>query len=335
MIMHPAIVALLAGSLLSSLMVLYAARYGIRILRHWDLDSGSERQLNLERKTYLISTVMSYVLAYQLGSLFLFIFTVDRLSPLLVGAMCAAGVLNANGYGYATLLLKIINFILGGVWLLVNYTDNQAIDYPLIKQKYLFLIIMAPLVMVEMGLQGGYFLNLDPHVITSCCGSIFSSEGVGVAAAFSAFPSVPMKFLFYGAMLLTGFFGITFYRQGKPWSGVAFSLAGLATFVISVAALISFISLYYYQLPTHHCPFCVLQREYGYVGYFLYLSLLGGVVASTAVGALIPARKIRTLKGVIRVLPRRATWVALGCYLVFTALATARMIFSDFKLEGY
>jgi len=41
-------------------------------------------------------------------------------------------------------------------------------------------------------------------------------------------------------------------------------------------AILSFISVYFYELPTHHCPFCILQKEYGYVGYPLYLTLFGG-----------------------------------------------------------
>src|SRR5512138_860001 len=124
MIMQPAIIALFLGSILVSLMVVYAAGYGVSILRSWDLKDGSELQLNLERKTYLISTVMSYAFGFQLLSVFLFIFSADRLSGLFTGAMCAAGTLNMNGFGYPALTLKIVNFILGGVWLIVNYTDN-------------------------------------------------------------------------------------------------------------------------------------------------------------------------------------------------------------------
>jgi len=108
MIMHPAVIALFVGSILVSCMVLYSMRYGIAIQRHWNLHSGSERQLDLEKKTYLISTIMSYAFAFQLFSLFLFIFTADKLNTLFTGAMCAAGTLNVNGYGYPTLVLKII-----------------------------------------------------------------------------------------------------------------------------------------------------------------------------------------------------------------------------------
>lgn len=108
MILHPSILALFVSSLLISLLSLYAAGYGILILRRWDIASGSELQLVLERRTYLISTIVSYFLAFQLVSLFLFIQTADSICHLFVGAMCAVGTLTVNSFGYPTLLLKIV-----------------------------------------------------------------------------------------------------------------------------------------------------------------------------------------------------------------------------------
>jgi len=54
MIFHPEIIALYVASFLMSFMISYSAYYGIQILRRWDIKSGSELQLVLERKTYLI-----------------------------------------------------------------------------------------------------------------------------------------------------------------------------------------------------------------------------------------------------------------------------------------
>jgi hypothetical protein len=75
-------------------------------------------QLALERRTYLISTLLAYGFGAQLLSLFLFSFTADQLHPFFVGAMCAAGTLYVNTYGYPALILKMINFLLvtSGCW---------------------------------------------------------------------------------------------------------------------------------------------------------------------------------------------------------------------------
>ena len=53
-------------------MVVYSSVIGIVIIRKWDLNSSSEAQLVLERKTYLLSTVMNYVLAFSIFATFLF-----------------------------------------------------------------------------------------------------------------------------------------------------------------------------------------------------------------------------------------------------------------------
>ena len=107
MILNPAIIALMSVSLLLSVYALYAAVMGIGIIRSWDIQRGSERQLILEKRTYLISTIFAYLLFLELSSLFFFIYTADRMHPLFAGAMCAAGSLNVNQYGYPTLFMKM------------------------------------------------------------------------------------------------------------------------------------------------------------------------------------------------------------------------------------
>ncbi|MDD5322962.1 MAG: hypothetical protein PHD43_20600 [Methylococcales bacterium] len=220
MILHPTVIANLLAVYISSFMVLYAVYYGVQILKFWDLQSGHELQLVLERKTYLISTLLSYVFGLQLLSLFLFIFTVDSLTPLFVGAMCAAGTLNIDGFGYPTLVLKIFSFILAGLWLVLNYADNQGYDYPLIKKKYLLLVFVAPFIIVETILESAYFLSMEADVITSCCGSLFSSERVtGIGSEIASLPALPMIWVFYSAMSCTLLCGIVFYRLYVKYSG--------------------------------------------------------------------------------------------------------------------
>jgi hypothetical protein len=333
-IFAPPIIALTLGSFLVSSMLLYASLYGIQVLKKWDIKSGSELQLVLERKTYLISTIVSYAFGFQLLSLFLFIYTADDLCKLFVGAMCAAGTLKVNSYGYPALILKIFNFIVAGTWLIVNYTDNRAHDYPLIEKKYLLLLIITPFILAETALQFMYFLELHPNVITSCCGSLFSAEAPGVGSSLASFPSIPMKIVFYGAMTATLISGIYFYRK-TGIMGYVFSMLSACMFIVSIAALISFISLYFYELPTHHCPFCILQQEYNYIGYVLYVLLLTGAVSGMGVGALMPFRTKRSLEKVMPSILRKLTLASMVSYGMFVVIATYQIIFSNFRLEGY
>jgi hypothetical protein len=332
MILHPAVLALLIGSLLISIMLLYAGWYGVRIVARWDIKSGSEQQLSLEKRTYLISTILSYSLAFQLLSLFLFIYTADHLHSLFSGAMCAAGTLNVNAFGYPLLIMKIVNFLLAGLWLIVNHADTRGYDYPLIKIKYSLLIAIVPIVLLETFFQFGYFLGLHADVITSCCGSLFSLDKPGIAGDLAGMPAVPMEALFYAGMVATACSGLYFYRKGR--GGYLFSAVSFLTFIIAVASLISFICLYFYELPTHHCPFCILQKEYGYVGYALYITLLGGEVAGMGTGVLQPLRNKGSMALVIPALQKRLTATNLILYLLFTLIVTSRLVFSSLRLGG-
>jgi hypothetical protein len=332
MVFHPLIMALYAASILIGFMVWYASYFGVQIIRKWDIRSGSELQLTLERKTYLISTLLTYIFGAELLSLFLYIFTVDRLHTFFVGAMCAAGSLYVNGYGYPTLVLKLINFLLAGIWLILNYVDNRGYDYPLIQKKYLFLLFLAPLIFTELFLQANYFLRLRPEIITSCCGTLFSSSGKGLASEITALPALPMKFVFYLSILGTVASGLYFYRRGS--GGYLFAGMSAFAFIVSLLAILSFLSLYFYELPTHHCPFCILQEEYGYVGYPLYLSLLGGAIAGVGSGILMPFRPIKSLSAIVPPLQKKLALLSLILFVLFAAMATWTILSSNLILEG-
>jgi hypothetical protein len=104
------------------------------------------------------------------------------------------------------------------------------------------------------------------------------------------------------------------------------------TFLISLASIISFISLYFYELPTHHCPFCLLQREYGYIGYPLYTALFGSAVSGMGEGVLMPFRKIKSLEEIIPPTQKKLTLISLVLLAFFLLIVTYRIIFSDFRL---
>lgn len=330
MVFHPAIFALLVGSVLISGMLCYSAYYGVRILQSWDIKSGSELQLSLERRTYLISTIVTYAFGFQLLSLFLFIFTADHLHTLFVGAMCAAGSLNVNQYGYPTVILKMVNFLICGVWLILNVTDNRAHDYPLIKKKYLALLLITPGIVVEMVVQANYFLNMKPNIITSCCGVLFSANAQGVTSGIAALPLFPVSAVFYATMVLTVALGVFFYIRGQ--GAYLYALASTVAFTVSIVALISYVSLYIYELPTHHCPFDILQKEYNFVGYPLYVTLLGGAVTGLGVGAVMPFRKINSLTDIVPTIQRRLTLTSLISYSLFMLIVAHSVLSSNLTL---
>ena len=330
MILHPAILALSSGSFLAGLILLYALLFSVRIVTRWDMRSGSESQLALERQTYLVATILTYAFVIQILSLFLYIYTADSLHGLFTGAMCAAGSLNVSSYGYPVLFLKIGNLMFAGVWLILNHADTRGHDYPLIKVKYAMLLFLVPSVLVESILQFFYFNGLHADVITSCCGSLFGRERSGMAADLAGLPVKPTMVAFYGAVSATVVTGLTFCLRGR--GGYLFSLCSILTSLVALASLVSFICLYFYNLPTHHCPFCLLQKEYGYVGYLLYVAILGGGVGGMGVGALMPFKGRGSMVHVIPPLQRRLAAVSLFLFVLFTLLISWKIVVSPLTM---
>lgn len=330
MIINPAIIALIGGCLLTVGFGVYAAVLGIQIVRRWQPASGSAGQLALERRTYLISTLMAWLLSFEIFSLFLFIYTADHLHPMFVGAMCAAGSLNVNDFGYPALVIKIISVLGCGVWLLVNQADNRAEDYPLIRFKYKYLLGLTGLLVLSALFQIAYFKGLKAQVITSCCGTLFSSGARNIAGDIAALPVRYTRIAFFLLAVLHVRAAVHLLMTGRGGRAVGW-FSGLY-FMAAVGAVISFISVYYYELPTHHCPFDLLQGHYHYVGYPLYAALFAFTVFGMGTGVLARFAAVPSLSGILPSLMRRHTWVSLIAGLFFAAMAAYPMVFSDFIL---
>ncbi|GAB4491268.1 MAG: hypothetical protein OHK006_24980 [Thermodesulfovibrionales bacterium] len=335
MILHPGILALLVGAALSVLMASYAALLGMRILKGWDFSSSSASQLQLERRTYLVSSLMSAALSFEAVSVLLFLYTVEDIHRLFVGAMCATGTLNANPVGWYALGLKVLIFFLALIWITMNRFDQRAGDFPLLRLKYAALLVVAPLLALDLFLQARFFLGLEPEIITSCCGSLFSSEGGGVAAEISGLPVRMTMTAFFALTAVTAAAAASALFSGSRTLRIFLSALSAAWFCISLVSVVSFISLYVYELPTHHCPFDIIQKEYRFIGYPLYVSLFAAAGFGMLPGLFVPARRIPSLLPMIMSAERSWILVCILCIIAFTGIVLWYMLSGTFTLEGY
>lgn len=333
--LNPGVSALIIGSIVVLLLISFAAALGIRILHKWDIHSSSEEQLSLERKTYLVSTLVQYTLGFEILSTLLFLYTAEDIRYLLVGAMCAAGSLNANPYGFPTLYAKIAALFISASWIGINYLDGRAEDYPLTRVKYKLLLGVVLIVWVESISQFLYFLNITPDVITSCCGTLFSEGGKGLASSLASLPILPNKIVFYSLLVILIMLGFAASKVPRRPFTYLFSISSFLFLIVAVVSIITFISLYFYQLPTHHCPFCIIQAEYYYVGYPLYVTLFGGCFFGMMVGIIEPFKNKISLSVIIPLVQRKWAIRAVLCLTLFGVIATVPMVFLPFSLEGY
>ena len=249
----------------------------IRIVLLYNADATTPLQYKLEKESYLVATIIKFIFYIKIPLFIFFIFTLDKISNILPGAMCAAGVVNATEYGSALLILKIINLYLFGFWLVLNQQDMHSRERKYIRMKFFVYIFAYILLVVEILSQIVMFFSIDPTSVVDCCGAVFStSNGTYMAKILSLKPFYMLS-LFYGIFMLV----MLGYAVKNRY---LFSFFNLLFLIVSIMSLISFFGTYIYELPSHHCPFCLLQKDYNYIGYLLYIILFLGTFYGIVIG---------------------------------------------------
>jgi hypothetical protein len=189
------------------------------------------------------------------------------------------------------------------------------------------------MLVLETIFMTNYFGALKADVITSCCGTLFSTDTKTVAGGLAAMPAYATSVILFLGILLLVRIGIHLLRTGG--GARVFGWFSLGMLVVGITAVIAVISVYYYELPTHHCPFCLLQSEYHYIGYPLYLALFSGGITGTGVGLIDRYRQMPSLRAAIPRLQKRLCLWSMAGYIVFGLIAAYPLLFSDFRLHGY
>ena len=242
--------------------------FSVFIIKNWDYNKTTSYQYKLEKKSYLIILIIFFTLIVKIFLMPYFSYSIDNLSHIIPGAMCAAGVIKANNYGEILLGLKLLILFFIGIWLIINSLDLKEKTYPYTKQKFAFYIFIFILIILETTLDILYLSNISTKEPVMCCSVIFGSNAVGNKIPFDL--SIPMLVgLFYLLYLLSIFTNI----QKQKFINFIINTFFL---YISYYAMTYFFSTYIYQLPTHQCPFCMLQKEYFFIGYFIWTSLFLG-----------------------------------------------------------
>lgn len=332
MIFQMPILALLLVAALAAATAIWSGGFALRVLRHWDLASMSRAQVQMERTTELVSTLFGAVMLAELAALLLFVFNADRMAALFVGAMCAVGTLNVNGYGFPALYLKIGVFFAAVLWLILDRADRSGRDYPLTRVKYAALLAMLPLVLADGATELAYFLNLRTDVITSCCSKLFTPNNPNIANDMASVgPGLALGLLAAAGAVLAAA-GLRVLRTGR--GQLLYALASAAVFAAALTAIVAVISLYIYEDPNHHCPFCVLKPEYGYYGYALYIPLFTATALGVGSGALSLWRRTPSLAGPLPGMIRRQVIWSLAGFGLFGLATIGAILRSHLILFG-
>ncbi len=264
--------------LLDALFVLFGAVaffIALKIVWKWDMNATTPQQYALERQSFLAATLVKYIFALKLPLFFFFIFTLDSLSDILHGAMCAAGVVDAVDVGSPLLVLKLFDLYLFGFWLLLHAHDMRHMNQPYTKTKFWLFVFAFVMLVIEVGLEFDFFFSLDPAKTVDCCGVIFSSSRDSWISSLLHLKHTVLVGAFYLDLALLF---IAYIRK----NATLFGIFGVFFVPIALFSLVAFFGTYIYELPTHHCPFCMLQSDYRFIGYLLYALLFTGTFYAVA-----------------------------------------------------
>jgi hypothetical protein len=324
------------GLTLAGLIVLvlgfFACRTAVRVLRHWNPSSDSNLQISLENEIWLASTLVEYGLGFQILTLVLFVLAADTFCQVIVGAMCATGALLANNFGIPTLLVKITGVFLYGFWIVLHKLDISSAKYPLVKVKYIYLLLILPLLLADITLQTLYIANLSPDIITSCCAVVFGSSTETGRNLLEGFSQATVLSLFYGSIIILTGMGCILLKRWLLPVAILFSAGWLWFLGLATVAIITIFSSYIYAMPYHHCPFCILKPEYNYIGFALYFTLIPASFFGLSTVLVEPFKNMGDLAGAVQRFQR--TSIAISLLLMLLLAAMSSFHFLLYKISG-
>ena len=314
------------GLTLAGLIILFlgifACRTAVRVLRYWDPQSDSNLQIKLENEIWLASTLVEYGLGFQILTVVLFVLAADTFCQVIVGAMCATGALLANNFGMPALLVKLAGVFVYGFWIVLHKLDISSETYPLVRIKYIYLLLILPLLVADIILQSLYIFFLSPDIITSCCAVVFGSSKETGRNLLEGFSRTTLLALYYGSIIaLTGMGYVLLKRWLVPLA-VLFSTGWIWFLGLATIAIIAVFSSYIYAMPYHHCPFCILKPEYHYVGFALYFTLIPASFFGLTTVLVEPFKRRNNLAGSVQKYQQTAISISLLLLLFLTVISS-------------
>lgn len=235
-----------------------------KILKYWNFDASTTLQYALEKKNYLVNTIILFTIGVKIILFVFFVKSLDDLAPLVPGAMCATGVIGANKFGNTLLIYKIFTLFLLGVWVVINRLDLKTKKFDYLRKKYYLFIVIFALLGIEFALELLYFTNIPLNTPVFCCSVVFVVENLPFGLE-----TVDLVKIFY--LLFVSILVVNYFNKAS----LSFVL-NILFLLLAYYCVTYFFGTYVYEEPNHKCPFCMLQKEYHYIGYLIWSTLFLG-----------------------------------------------------------
>jgi len=273
--------------LILGVLTLIPGGYGVSVA--WTIFSNKTEEKGvesreIEKKYYLLSMIALILLISRIINVFYFYFVLTSLIPIIPGAMCQYGVLDASlpFSGYLDLGMKLFLPFLYGAFLILDGINKKTKSLSLTpKLAKIYTFLMFPALVVDSGLDWVYFGFLE-KIEVNCCRSVYNEAGtynplqlLGPETAFIVFVTTVIVLL-----IITGLQTLKDYKSRYLL---------ITTFLVLLAVPLTFISIQEWIAPywifasksiylqdlgtAHHCPFCLIKRWWTMIPFIITIWL--------------------------------------------------------------
>jgi hypothetical protein len=327
-LLEPWVLLRLVAGVVAIALFARAAITAQKVLRHFDVRRATEGQLALEKQLELAATFARVGAVVQVLALVLTALGADRLSRGVRGAMCAYGVFSAHAWGFRSLGATALVALVAGIVAQLYAFDARVRTLDLARPLAVATCVMAPLSALDLAIAGKFLLGLDLTVVASCC-SVQLDPVTAMGEGLAWGPRALMSALAVGGTILSIVAALVAARSPTRAKIVASGIVSAASLPPALAASVLEVAPHAFEVPTHHCPFCLLRADVLAIGYPLYGALFlaivwaGGAAVSAALGHEPAARAALGDFAARRLRRGAAAW---GCALVLGAAPVVRFL---------
>lgn len=257
---------------------------GLHIALKWRPGQSSEAQLALERRAELVASVIRVSLLFEVLGLALSLLMLDHLVGAIRGAMCAFGVLASTRTGYVGLACTAVTAVACALWVVLHQFDLKLEQPVLTRRKFLALLVLGPLALMDLALVFRFACELDFKVIASCCSVWLDDAAVNTRAAqWGMSPNLAgtLGLAAAGSALLAA---VVLWRHPRRITAFALAVSSAVAPLAVLPAILGVVAPYALATPGHLCPFCLFHVQGGYLGWPLFSAIFVASVAGMGSG---------------------------------------------------
>lgn len=324
MIWHPLTWAFWSAAFTGLLIYALAVFRSTNVFLDWHPDRSDSRQLRRERDAEIAALLARGALACLAAAALLGLVGIalawHRVVP---GAMCGTGVLQAMGsYGLRAMIFWGLALLILYAWWVLDRLDRCHPLGGLTWQAARLWLTAAPFLLAAVLYSWQALMRIESTPPVSCCAAVY--DRVLEETTTAAVTGRLLAASFWGHLAgSVGLLILAARRIQRPERGSAILPTAIMTLWVPAALICikHFWSVYYYQVLSHPCPWCLFLSDYYGAGFLIFGCMAAALLSSVSlwVAGHVHRRYPPLSKPAIQRI-RQSAWQLLAAILLFTVL---------------